>query len=45
MKKGHCTGHKRERSGKAWWYQTTEAEAIMQKLEAEWAAKQQQGSK
>src|SRR6266436_2234482 len=39
MKKGHCTGHKRERSGKGnnWWYASPEAEEIMRKIEAEWA--------
>jgi hypothetical protein len=46
MKRGHVTGHKPERPGKGnnWWYQTSEAEAIMRKLEAEWEAKQQQAS-
>jgi hypothetical protein len=45
MKRGHVTGHKQERTGKAWWYQTPEAEEMIRKLEAEWAAKQQQASK
>ena len=47
MQHGHVTGHKKERSGKGnnWWYQTPEAEAMIQKLAAEWAAKQQQASK
>jgi hypothetical protein len=36
MQRGHVTGHKRERCGKAWWYQTAEAEAMIQQLEAEW---------
>jgi hypothetical protein len=47
VSRGHVTGTKRERSGKGnnWWYQTPEAEEIMRKLEAEWEAKQQQGSK
>ena len=46
MKRGHVTGHKKERSGKGWWYQTPEAEAMIRQMEAEWEAKQQQqGSK
>ena len=44
MKRGHVTGHKKERSGKGsnWWYQTPEAEAMIRQMEAEWEAKQQQ---
>jgi hypothetical protein len=45
MKRGHVTGHKKECCGKAWWYQTPEAEAMIRQLEAEWEAKQQQASK
>ena len=42
MKQGHVTGHKTERTGKGWWSQTPEAEAIIRKLEVEWQARQQQ---
>ena len=42
MKRGHVTGHKTERPGTGWWYQTPEAEAIIRQLEAEWQAQQQQ---
>ena len=35
MKRGHVTGHKQERTGKSWWYQTEEAEAMIRQLEAE----------
>jgi hypothetical protein len=42
MKRGYVTGNKKERTGKAWWFQTPEAEAIIRQLEAEWEAKQQQ---
>jgi len=28
MKRGHVTGHKKERTGKGWWYQTEEVEAL-----------------
>jgi len=41
MKRGHVTGHKQERPGNGWWYQTEEAEAIVRQLEAEWQARQQ----
>jgi hypothetical protein len=42
MKRGHITGHKKERSGKGhnWWYQIPEAEEIIRKLEAEWQTRQ-----
>ena len=36
MQRDHVTGHKQERTGKAWWYQTEEAETMMRQLEAEW---------
>jgi hypothetical protein len=44
MKRGHVTGHKKERSGKGsnWWYATEEAQELLRKLDAEWAAKQQE---
>ncbi len=42
MKRGHVTGTKKERCGKAWWYQTPEAEEMMRQLEAAWQAKQEQ---
>jgi hypothetical protein len=45
MKRGHVTGHKQERTGKGWWYQTEEVEAIIRQLEAEWQARQQQAEK
>ena len=35
MKRGHVTGHKKERTPANDWYQSEEAEAIMQALEAE----------
>ena len=46
MKRGHVTGHKKERTGKRsnWWYHTPEAEEIIYKLEAEWEARQQQAN-
>ena len=40
MKRGHITGHKTERTGKGWWYQTPEAEAIIRRLEQEEATRQ-----
>jgi hypothetical protein len=47
MKRAHVTGTKHERSGKGsnWWYVTEEAQEVLRKLDAEWAAKQQQASK
>jgi len=39
MKRGHCTGHKRERKGSTDWYRHLEEEAIRQ-VEAEWQARQ-----
>jgi hypothetical protein len=42
MKRGHITGHKKERSGKGsnWYYATEEAQEMLRKLDAEWEAKQ-----
>jgi hypothetical protein len=40
MKRGHVTGTKRERTGASDWYKAIEA-ANIQKIEAEWQAKQQ----
>ena len=42
MKHGHVTGHKKERTGQGWWYQSEEAEAIIRQLKAAWQARQQQ---
>ena len=42
MKKGHCTGHKRERKGSTDWYRTIQAEHL-KRIEKEWQAKQQAG--
>jgi hypothetical protein len=39
MKRGHVTGHKRERKGASDWYKQIEEEWI-KKVEAEWQAKQ-----
>jgi hypothetical protein len=40
MKRGHVTGHKKERKGASGWYKAIE-EANIRKVEAEWQAKQQ----
>jgi hypothetical protein len=40
MKRGHVTGHKKERKGATDWYKQIEEENI-RKIEAEWQAKQQ----
>jgi hypothetical protein len=47
MKRGHVTGHKKERSSKNanWWYELPEQQEYLRKLEAEWEAKQQEGLK
>ena len=42
MKRGHVTGHKKERKGASDWYKQIEEENI-RKIEAAWAAKQAQG--
>jgi hypothetical protein len=42
MKWGHVTGHKRERKGSSDWYREIEEEEC-RRVEAEWAAKAQQG--
>jgi hypothetical protein len=39
MKRGHVTGHKREKRGSQDWYKQIEEEWI-KKVEAEWQAKQ-----
>jgi len=39
MKRGHVTGHKKERKGASDWYRQYE-EANIRKIEAEWQAKQ-----
>ena len=39
MKKGHVSGHKRERKGSTDWYRAQE-EANIRRIEAEWQAKQ-----
>jgi hypothetical protein len=39
MKRGHVTGHKKERKGSTNWYKQIE-EANIRRIEAEWAAKQ-----
>jgi hypothetical protein len=38
MKRGHVTGHKRERKGDSDWYRKIEEENI-RRIEAEWQAK------
>jgi hypothetical protein len=40
MKRGHVTGHKKERKGASDWYKQIE-EANIRRIEAEWHAKQQ----
>jgi len=40
MKRGHVTGHKKERKGSTNWYKTIEEEHI-RRIEAEWQARQQ----
>jgi len=42
MKRGHITGHKKERKGRTDWYKQIEEEHI-RRIEAEWQARQQQG--
>ena len=42
MKRGHVTGHKKERKGSSDWYKQIEEENI-RKIEAAWQAKQAQG--
>jgi hypothetical protein len=39
MKRGHVTGHKKERQGSTDWYKEIE-EAHIRCIESEWAAKQ-----
>jgi hypothetical protein len=39
MKRGHVTGHKRERKSASDWYKQIEEENI-RKIEAEWTVKQ-----
>ena len=39
MKRGHVTGHKKERKGASDWYRKIE-EANIRRIEAEWQAKQ-----
>ena len=39
MKRGHVTGHKKERKGASDWYRAIE-EANIRRIEAEWAAKE-----
>ena len=39
MKRGHVTGHKKERKGSPDWYKAIE-ETHIRRIEAEWAAKQ-----
>ena len=39
MRKGHITGHKRERKDASAWYRTIE-EANIRRIEAAWAARQ-----
>jgi len=41
MKRGHVTGHKRERKGASDWYKQIEAENL-KRIEAEWQSKQAQ---
>ena len=41
MKRGHVTGHKKERKGSNNWYKQIEEENI-RRVEAQWAAKQGQ---
>jgi hypothetical protein len=38
--RGHVRGHKKERGGHNWLMQTEEYDAEIQRLEAEWKAKQ-----
>ena len=40
MKRGHVTGHKRERQGASDWYKAIE-QANLDRIEKEWEAKQQ----
>ena len=40
MKRGHVTGHKKERKGSTDWYKAIEEEHI-RRIEAEWQARQQ----
>ena len=42
MKRGHVTGHKKERKGHNDWYKAI-AEENLRRVEAAWAAKQAQG--
>jgi hypothetical protein len=42
MKRGHVTGHKKERKGSQTWYKPIE-EAHIRRIEAQWAAKQVSG--
>jgi hypothetical protein len=44
VKRGHCKGTKRERKGSTEWYRAIE-QAIIERIEKEWAAKQQQAGK
>ena len=40
MKRGHVTGHKRERKPTNWWYASEEFEELVRKLEQAEAARQ-----
>jgi hypothetical protein len=40
MKRGHCTGIKRERKGSQDWYKERQEELLRQ-IEAQWAQRQQ----
>jgi len=42
MKRGHVTGHKKERKGASDWYKAIEAENLA-RIEKEWQEKQKQG--
>jgi hypothetical protein len=42
MKRGHVTGHKRERKGSTDWYKSIE-QANLERIEKEWQEKQKQG--
>ena len=43
MKRGHVTGHKKERKGASHWYKAIYEEEI-RRVEAEWAMKAQQAA-
>ena len=44
MRRGHVTGHKKEKQDSQRWYDAIQEEHL-KRIEAEWAAKQQAGTK